>query len=96
MTGLSDLAGVSNGFVNLEVRRAKKAKSKISAHVEHVFARPKDRMDLFICKVGRAKAMAKIGLANLVSNVKRLISAPDRTGVRAPRGAHANRAPRHG
>ena len=55
-------------------RRANNAKSKIRAHVEHVFAEQKDRMDLFIRTIGLPRATTKIGLANLVYNVKRLIT----------------------
>ena len=38
-----------------------------------VFAEQKERMDLFIRTVGVARATTKIGLANLVYNIKRLI-----------------------
>ena len=55
------------------IRRANNAKSKIRSKVEHVFADQKDRMDLFIRTIGIARATVKIGLANLVYNLKRLI-----------------------
>jgi len=55
------------------MRRANNAKSKIRSRVEHVFAEQKDRMDLFIRTVGIARATTKIGMANLVYNIKRLI-----------------------
>jgi IS5 family transposase len=54
-------------------RRANNAKSKIRARVEHVFAEQKDRMDLFIRTIGIGRATMKIGLANLVYNIKRLL-----------------------
>src|SRR5262249_43938375 len=54
-------------------RRANNAKSKIRARVEHVFAEQKDRMRLFIRTIGIARATTKIGMANLVYNIKRLI-----------------------
>jgi IS5 family transposase len=54
-------------------RRANNAKSKIRSRVEHVFAELKDRMDLFIRTIGIARATTKIGLANLVFNIKRLL-----------------------
>ena len=41
--------------------------------VEHVFAERKDRMGLFIRTIGIARATTKIGIANLVYNIKRLI-----------------------
>jgi transposase, IS5 family len=53
--------------------RANNAKSKIRSKVEHVFAEQKDRMDLFIRTIGIARATVKIGLANLVYNIKRLL-----------------------
>ena len=55
------------------MRRANAAKSKIRARVEHVFAEQKDRMELFIRTIGTARAKTKIGLANLVYNIKRLL-----------------------
>ena len=55
------------------IRRANNAKSKIRSKVEHVFADQKDRMGLFIRTIGIARATVKIGLANLVYNLKRLI-----------------------
>jgi transposase, IS5 family len=54
-------------------RRANNAKAKIRSRVEHVFAAQKDRMDLFIRTIGIARATTKIGLANLVYNIKRLL-----------------------
>ena len=55
------------------MRRANKAKSKIRSRVEHVFAEQKDRMGLFIRTIGIARATTKIGMANLVYNIKRFI-----------------------
>jgi transposase len=55
------------------IGRANNAKSKIRSRVEHVFAEQKDRMDLFIRTIGIARATTKIGLANLVFNIKRLL-----------------------
>jgi IS5 family transposase len=55
------------------IRRANNAKSKIRSRVEHVFAEQKDRMDLFIRTIGIARATIKIGMANLVYNIKRLL-----------------------
>ena len=68
------------------IRRANNLKSKVRSRVEHVFAEQKSRMGLFIRTVGIDRARTKIGLANLVYNVKRLIvlerwglrSAPDK------------------
>jgi len=55
------------------MRRANNAKSKVRARVEHVFAEQKDRMGLFIRTIGIARATTKIGMANIVYNIKRLI-----------------------
>ena len=55
------------------IRRANNAKSKIRSRVEHVFAEQKDRMGLFIRTIGIARATTKIGMVNLVYNIKRLL-----------------------
>ena len=43
------------------------------AAVEHVFARQKGPMGLFIRTIGLARATTKIGLASLVYNIKRMV-----------------------
>jgi hypothetical protein len=43
------------------------------AFVEHVFARQKGPMGMFIRTIGLARATTKIGLANLTYNMKRMI-----------------------
>jgi transposase, IS5 family len=53
--------------------RANGRKSKVRAAVEHVFARQKGPMGLYIRTIGIARARIKIGLANLVYNMKRLV-----------------------
>jgi transposase, IS5 family len=53
--------------------RANGRKSKVRAAVEHVFARQKGPMGLFIRTIGIARATIKIGLANLVYNIKRMV-----------------------
>jgi tetrahydromethanopterin S-methyltransferase subunit G len=55
------------------ISRANNAKSKIRSKVEHVFAEQKDRMGLFIRTIGIARTTVKIGLTNLVHNIKRLL-----------------------
>jgi IS5 family transposase len=52
---------------------ANAAKSRVRAHVEHVFAQQKDRMGLVIRTVGLKRAEAKIGLANLAYNLQRYL-----------------------
>jgi IS5 family transposase len=53
--------------------RANGRKSKVRSAVEHVFARQKGPMGLIVRTVGLARARVKIGLANLVFNMKRLV-----------------------
>lgn len=53
------------------IARGNAAKSKVRAHVEHVFAEQKDRMRLFIRTIGIARAQASITLANMAFNMKR-------------------------
>jgi IS5 family transposase len=53
--------------------KANAARSKVRSCVEHVFAELKDRMGLFVRTVGLERAKAKIGLANLAYNMKRLV-----------------------
>ena len=48
-------------------------KSKVRAAVEYVFAQQKGPMGLFIRTIGLARATTKIGLANLVYNMKRML-----------------------
>ena len=53
--------------------RANAARSTVRARVEHVFARQKNQMGLFVRTIGIARAEAKITLANLAYNIDRLI-----------------------
>jgi transposase, IS5 family len=53
--------------------RANARKAKVRAHVEHVFAEQKARMGLVVRTIGLARATTKIGLANLVYNMRRLL-----------------------
>ena len=53
------------------VARANGAKSKVRSAVEHVFARQKGPMALVVRTIGIARARVKIGLANLVYNMRR-------------------------
>jgi IS5 family transposase len=53
--------------------RANAKKSAVRAHVEHIFAEQKSRMGLFVRTIGLARATTKIGLANLVHNMRRLL-----------------------
>jgi IS5 family transposase len=54
------------------IRRGNATKSRVRSAVEHVFAQQKDRMGLFIRTVGLERAKAKLGLANIAYNMKRL------------------------
>lgn len=53
--------------------KANGRKSKVRSAVEHVFARQKGPMGLVIRTIGIARARTKIGLANLVYNMKRML-----------------------
>ena len=55
------------------VARANGAKSKVRSAVEHVFAGQKGPMGLIVRTVGLARAAVKIGLANLVYNMRRAV-----------------------
>lgn len=54
------------------ITRANARRSKVRAHVEHVFAGQKHRMGLIVRTIGIARATIKIGMANLVYNFQRL------------------------
>ena len=75
-----------NGFVSRVHRKKPKGKpmpertriangrkSKIRSRVEHVFAEQKYRMGLMVRTIGIARATVKIGMVNIVYNIKRLI-----------------------
>ena len=54
-------------------RRVNALKSEVRSRVEHVFAVQKDKMDLFVRTIDLARATMKIGMANIVYNVRRLV-----------------------
>lgn len=53
-------------------QRANAARSKIRSAVEHPFAEQKSRTGLFLRTIGLDRATAKIGMANIAFNMKRL------------------------
>jgi transposase, IS5 family len=55
------------------MRRANAIKSKVRSGVEYVFAAQKDEMELFVRTLGIARATVKIGMANLVYIMRRLV-----------------------
>ena len=55
------------------IARANGRKSKVRAAVEHVFAHQKGPMSLVVRTIGLARARVKIGLANLVFNMRRMV-----------------------
>ncbi len=61
--------------------KANGKKSKVRAFVEHVFARQKGPMRLFIRTIGLARAKVKIGMANLVYNMSWLVWRKRPTGA---------------
>lgn len=62
----------------VNIARANAAKSKVRSAVEHVFARQKGPMGLVVRTIGLARAKVKIGLANIVYNMKRAAWLTDR------------------
>ena len=61
--------------------RANGAKAKVRAAVEHVFAHEKGPMGLVVRTIGLARARVKIGLANLVYNMRRAVWLTGRAAV---------------
>ncbi len=61
--------------------RANGARSKVRSAVEHVFARQKGTMGLFVRTIGMARARVKIGLANIVYNMKRAVWLTGRAAI---------------
>ncbi|WP_293876839.1 hypothetical protein [Sphingomonas sp. UBA978] len=61
-------------------------RSAVRARIEHVFARQKEQMGLFIRTIGIACAEIKAGLANLVYDIDRRIfpRTTRRHGIAAP------------
>ena len=55
------------------IQRSNAVQSVIRSRVEHVFADKKSRMGLFIRTVGIDRATMRIGLANIVYNMRRLL-----------------------
>ena len=53
--------------------RANGRRSKVRAFVEHVFARQKSQMNLFIRTIGIERARVKIGMANIAYNLTRYV-----------------------
>ncbi|MBB4103848.1 hypothetical protein GGQ66_002416 [Rhizobium borbori] len=51
--------------------RANGRRSKIRSAVEHVFAKQKDTMKLFIRTIGLGRDKVKIGMANVAYNMLR-------------------------
>jgi IS5 family transposase len=55
------------------IARGNTTRSRVRAHVEHVFATEKRRMGLVIRCIGMVRATARITLANLAHNMRRLV-----------------------
>jgi transposase, IS5 family len=53
--------------------KANGRRSKVRAAVEHVFARQKDKMKLFVRTIGMARATLKIGMTNIAYNMLRFV-----------------------
>lgn len=59
--------------------RANGRRSKVRSVVEHIFARQKDKMRLFIRTIGMSRATVKIGMANIAYNMLRYVWHQGRT-----------------
>ncbi|MCB1835602.1 MAG: transposase, partial [Geminicoccaceae bacterium] len=59
--------------------KANGRRSKIRSAVEHVFARQKDKMKLFVRTIGIGRAKVKIGMANIAYNMLRYVWHQGRT-----------------
>lgn len=57
----------------IRTTRANAAKSTVRVRIEHVFARQKNQMGLFIRTIGIVHAGAKVTPADLAHNIDRLI-----------------------
>ena len=55
------------------IARGNASRARVRVAIEHVFAAQKCRLGLVIRSVGLARAAAKLGLANLVTNMTRLV-----------------------
>jgi len=55
------------------IQRCNAGKSVIRSRVEHVFADQKSQMGLFVRTVGITRATMRIGLANIVYNMRRFL-----------------------
>lgn len=53
--------------------RGNATRARVRSHVEHVFAAEKRRMGLVVRTIGQVRATAKITLANLAYNMRRLV-----------------------
>jgi transposase, IS5 family len=53
------------------IAKANAKKAAVRARVERVFAEQKDRMELFVRTIGLTRTELKVGMANLVYNIKR-------------------------
>jgi transposase, IS5 family len=55
------------------IARGNATRARVRVAIEHVFATQKCRLGLLIRSVGLARARTKLGLANLVTNMRRLV-----------------------
>ncbi|MCP1249069.1 IS5/IS1182 family transposase, partial [Gluconobacter oxydans] len=55
------------------IQRSNAGKSVIRSRVEHVFADQKSQTGLFVRTVGIARATMRIGLANIIYNMRRFL-----------------------
>ena len=67
--------GTRNHPLTERQKAVNRKRSKIRARVEHVFGSMENEMgDMFIHVIGLARAKTKIGLMNLVYNIRRCVT----------------------
>jgi IS5 family transposase len=59
--------------MSVRISRANGRRSKVRSAIEHVFARQKGPMGLFVRTIGIVRARVKIGMANLAYNMTRYV-----------------------
>ena len=64
-----------------KLRSREQRQVQVRAVVEHVFARQKGPMGLFVRTIGIARATVKIGLANIAYNMKRAVWLTERAAI---------------
>ncbi len=76
--------GVSGSALTHDQRTSKRIKSTVRARVEHIFGTQAQMGGHIVRTIGLGRAKIKIGLMNLVYNMKRLVQLIKRDRIGAP------------